>query len=243
MQSSQASRSRQTTRPMAEFWAGARDIVPLVIGAIPFGLIFGTLALSSGVSVWGAIALSSIVFAGSAQFIAIGMVATGTAWPLIVLTTFVVNLRHLLYSMSLLPHVETLAQRWKIPMAFLLTDETFAVAIRRYEAANGSPHAHWYYFGAAIVMYVNWQMCTWLGIAIGQRIPDATAWGLDFAMSATFIGMVIPYLKNRPMRVAVVVAGLAALLANPLPHKLGLIVAVLCGIAAGIWSETCCKTG
>lgn len=223
--------------PIAEFWAGARDILPLVIGAIPFGLIFGTLALSSGLSVWGAIALSAVVFAGSSQFIAIGMVAVGTAWPLIVLATFVVNLRHLLYAMSLLPYIKTLPQRWKAPMAFLLTDEVFAIAIRRYETANGSPRAHWYYFGAALTMYLNWQLCTWVGIAVGQRIPDAAAWGLDFAMAATFIGMIIPYLKTRPMGVAVVVGGAIALLTNPWPHKLGLMVATLCGIAAGVWCE------
>lgn len=232
--------------PLREFLTGARDILPLVVGAIPFGIIFGTLAIASGVSVWGAIALSAFVFAGSSQFIAIGMVAVGTTWFLVVLTTFVVNLRHLLYSMSLLPYVKSMPQRWKIPMALLLTDETFAVTIRRYETANGSPRAHWYYLGAAITMYVNWQFCTWIGIAVGQRIPNAAAWGLDFAMSATFIGMIIPYLhpfrKHRPTWVAVTVAALLALLTYSLPHKIGLMIAAIAGITAGVWSERWLKS-
>lgn len=227
--------SRST--PVSEFLAGARDMIPLVVGAIPFGLIFGTLALSSGMSVAGAIALSAIVFAGSSQFIAIGMVAVGTAWPLIVLTTFVVNLRHLLYSMSLVPHVKHLPQRWKLAMGFWLTDESFAIAIRRYESDPRNPLAHWYYLGAALLMYVNWQLCTWLGIAVGQRIPNAANWGLDFAMSVTFIGMSIPYLKTRPMGLAVTVAGITALLTYSWPHKIGLMVASLVGILAGLWSE------
>ncbi|MBE9079518.1 AzlC family ABC transporter permease [Romeria aff. gracilis LEGE 07310] len=87
--------------------------MPLVIGAAPFGIIFGTLAQSSGLSAWSAIAFSAVVFAGSAQFVALGLVAAGTAVPLIVLTTFVVNLRHLLYSASLVPHVRHLSSPWK----------------------------------------------------------------------------------------------------------------------------------
>ena len=89
------------TSPHTEFWTGARDILPLIIGAIPFGIIFGALATSNGLSVGAALAMSALVFAGSAQFIAMGMIAAGTGWLLIVFTTFIVNLRHLLYAASL----------------------------------------------------------------------------------------------------------------------------------------------
>ena len=91
--------------PQTEFWRGVRDTFPLIVGAIPFGIIFGTLSESGGLSLWGALAFSAIVFAGSAQFIALGMVSAGATWPVIVLTTFVVNLRHLLYSTTLLQQV------------------------------------------------------------------------------------------------------------------------------------------
>lgn len=232
-----ASSKARPVSPRAEFWAGARDIFPLVIGAIPFGIIFGTLAISSGLSIGGTLAMSALVFAGSAQFIAVGMIAAKTGWLLIVLTTFVVNLRHLLYAVSLLPHVKQLSQRWKVPMAFLLTDETFAVVIRRYESDGLSPFKHWYYLGAALAMYVNWLLCALLGVTVGQMIPDAAGWGLDFAMSVTFIGMVIPYLKTRPMWLAVGVAGAVAVVAYPLPNKLGLMVAAIAGISAGLLSE------
>ncbi|MEL6161914.1 MAG: AzlC family ABC transporter permease [Cyanobacteria bacterium J06554_11] len=220
-----------------EFWAGARDIIPLVVGAIPFGIIFGTLATNAGLSAGGTLAMSALVFAGSSQFIAAGLIAANTGWLLIGLTTFVVNLRHLLYAVSLLPHVKKLPQCWKIPLAFFLTDEAFAVVIRRYEQRDRSPFKHWYYFGAAFTMYANWQLCTLLGITLGQLIPNAAEWGLDFAMSVTFIGMIVPYLKTRPMVLAAAVAGIVALLAAPLPHKLGLMVAACAGISAGMVSE------
>ena len=223
--------------PRSEFWSGVRDIFPLIVGAIPFGLIFGTLSVSSGLSVSATLAMSAFVFAGSSQFIAVGMMVANTGWPLIVLTAFVVNLRHLLYAVSLLPYVKPLSQRWKIPLAFWLTDETFAVVIRRYESAAISPFKHWYYLGAALAMYLNWQLCTLLGITIGRLIPNAADWGLDFAMSVTFIGITIPYLKTRPMGLAAVVAGIVSILAASLPHKLGLMVAAIAGILAGVLSE------
>lgn len=222
----------------AEFLAGGRDTLPLIIGAIPFGVIFGTLALNSGLSYTGVLAMSAFVFAGSAQFIAAGLLAAGTAWPVIVLTTFVVNLRHALYSTTLAPHVKHLPTRWQIPLAFWLTDETFAVVIQRYNQPDSSPHKRWYYLGSAVFMYMNWQICTFLGLTLGQLVPDATSWGLDFAMIVTFIGMVIPYLKSRPMVITVVVAGGVAVAAHSLPHKLGLILAAIAGIAAGIATET-----
>lgn len=224
--------------PLGEFWAGFRAIVPLVVGAIPFGIIFGTLASGSGLSVTGTLAMSAFVFAGSSQFIALGLLATGTVLPLILLTTFVVNLRHLLYAIGLLPYIKHLPQRWKVLMGFWLTDEAFAVAIARYNQNDSSPYKHWYYLGAALLMYSNWQLCTLLGITIGQQLPNAASWGLDFAMSVTFIGMVIPYIKSRPMFVTVLVAGVVALMAHPLPHQLGLMVAALAGVAAGFSTET-----
>ena len=220
--------------PFSEFLAGARDSFPLIVGAIPFGIIFGTLAMSSGLSFAGAMAMSAFVFAGSAQFIALGLVAVGTAWPIVVLTTFVVNLRHALYSATLAPYVRHLPQRWQVPLAFWLTDETFLVVIKRYTQQPTAPYNHWYYLGSALFMYTNWQVCTFIGLTVGQMLPNAAAWGLDFAMPVTFIGMVIPYLKNRPMVATVIVAGVVALLAHAIPHQLGLMVAALAGIAAGL---------
>lgn len=225
--------------PRQEALAGARDMIPLIVGAIPLGIIFGTLAQGSGLSFGATLAMSAFVFAGSAQFIALGLLAAGSTLPLIVLTTVVVNLRHMLYAAGLLPYVQGASQRWKAIIGFFLTDEAFAVAIRRYQQPDLSPHKHWYYLGAALAMYGNWILCTGLGLTVGQLIPNAAAWGLDFAMVATFIGMIVPYATTRPMVGAILVAGIVALLANGLPHKLGLMVAAIAGVTAGFWLETC----
>ena len=221
----------------SEMMAGAKATIPLLIGALPFGIIFGTLSLSSGLSFQGTMAMSAFVFAGSAQFIALGLLATNTAWPIIVLTTFVVNLRHMLYAATLVSYVKRLTVSWRISLAFWLTDETFAVVIHRYNQPDNSPRKHWYYLGSALAMYINWQICTFLGLTVGRLMPDAAAWGLDFAMPVTFIGMIIPYLKNKPMWGAVIIAGFISILAYPLPHKLGLILATLSGIVGGLLFE------
>lgn len=223
--------------PRSEFWAGARATIPLVIGAVPFGLIFGALAVNSGLSVTGAAGLSAIVFAGSAQFIAAGLAASGVGVGFIVLTTLIVNLRHALYGATLASHTTHLPQRWLLPLAFWLTDETFVVVASRYAADDDSPHKHWYFFGSALLMYINWQACTWLGIVVGQSIPDPGAWGLDFALVVTFIGMLVSFVNNRKTLVAVLVAGTVAVLAVGLPNRLGLMVASLAGVGVGIGLE------
>ncbi|GAB4218376.1 MAG: AzlC family ABC transporter permease [Synechococcales cyanobacterium] len=226
-----------TSDPAQAFWQGVRDTMPLIVGAIPFGLIFGTLAASSGLSAGAAVAMSALVFAGSSQFIALGLWASQTPILLIMATTLIVNLRHLLYAAGLVPYIPNLPPLWRLALGFWLTDETFMVVIRRYQRRDPDPHVRWYHLGSALSMYINWQACTILGVTLGGYLPNAAAWGLDFAMVATFIGLVIPYVVhqgvNRPMLATVVVSGAVAVLARGLPHQLGLMVAALAGITVG----------
>ncbi|MGW8186056.1 MAG: AzlC family ABC transporter permease [Desulfobacterales bacterium] len=221
-----------------EFFNGARDTLPLVIGAVPFGIIFGTLSGGAGLSTAATLGMSLFVFAGSAQFIAMGLVAAGTTWPLIVMTTFVVNFRHLLYTAALLPYLKRLPPAWQAMLAFGLTDETFAVAVCRYGRSDTNSYKHWYQLGSMVFMYTNWNLCTIVGLAAGRVLTSIGRWGLDFAMVAAFIGMIIPYLKNRPTYFAVLVSGAASILFHGLPHKLGLIIATIAGIAAGIAADS-----
>ncbi len=217
----------------AEFWAGARATIPLLVGAAPFGLVFGAVSINSGLSLAATAALSAFVYAGAAQFIAVGMVASGVAIPVIILTTLVVNLRHVLYGASLAPYLRRLSQRWLAFLAFGLTDETYVVAINRYQQPDRSPYRHWYHTGSLCVMYLNWQAWSYIGALAGQAIPDPQSWGLDFAFVVTFIGILAPALRGRPMILCAVVAGVSALFLRELPHQLGLIVATLLGVLAG----------
>lgn len=216
---------------------GIRDTVPLIVGAIPFGILFGALANAAGLSILATLGLSLFVFAGSAQFICATLVSQGASLGIIVLTTFVVNLRHALYSASLGPYLRHLTWRWQMPLGFWLTDETYAIVIKRYQDTDGSNCKHWYFFGSALAMYVNWQICTVIGIVTGQALTGMKDWGLEFAMVVTFIGIVVPLVTSLPMLICAVVAGVVGVLARDLPNHSGLIVASLAAIAAGLLSS------
>ena len=222
----------------SEFLAGIRATIPLEIGGIPFGIIFGALAVNSGLSPAAAMGFSLFVYAGSAQFIGSNLVGQGVGIPLIVFTTFIVNVRHTLYSATLAPHMKHLGQRWLLPLGFWLTDETFVIVAARYNQPDTSPFKHWYHLGSSVIMYINWNFWTFIGIVAGQSIPDLSQYGLAFAQDVTFIAMIVPQLKNRPMVLAALAAGISAVALNNVPNKLGFIIAVLIGIAVGLATES-----
>lgn len=217
------------------FWAGVRAEIPLLIGVFPFGMIYGALALNAGLTASAAQAMSSIVFAGSAQFVTAQLIRESAPGFVIVLTVAIVNLRHVLYSASLAPYLAPLSTRWKTLLAYLLTDEAYAPTILKYEREGATPHTHWFLLGAGLALWGMWQVSTALGIFLGTAIPES--WSLDFALPLTFIAMVVPVLKGRPYIAAALSAGVVALVAYPLPFKLGLILAALVGIAVGTYLE------
>lgn len=225
--------------PRAEFLGGVKATIPLMIGAMPFGIIFGALAVTAGISIPGTMALSTLVFAGSAQFIAVGLVTQGASIPIIILTTFVVNLRHALYGATLAPFVKHLPQRWLLPLGYMMTDESFVITSTHYDEPGDIRHKHWYFLGANLTIFIPWQIFTWIGIFAGSLIPesDVRRLGLDFAMSVTFIGLLVPLVKNRPALLAVIVSGVVAVITYTLPNKVGLTIALLAGVAAGVIAE------
>src|SRR5207245_8411188 len=119
----------RSSSPRAEFAAGAKAEVPVLFGVVPFGLIYGALALQAGIPPMAALAMSSIVLAGSAQFVGTQLFAAGAPGALIILTTLVVNLRHMLYSASVAPYLSRLGRRWEMRAAYLLTDEASALTV------------------------------------------------------------------------------------------------------------------
>ncbi len=222
---------------MRPFLAGARDTIPMLVGAAPFGLIFGTLAIASGLPVWLTLGFSALVFAGSSQFVAVSLIGSGAALPVIWLTTFVVNLRHALYSATLLPYARALPAHWRWALAFWLTDETFAVVENQLRNHTSLQDGARYWLGSSLAMYLNWQIWTLAGVLLGQIVPGLATLGLDFAMVATFAAIVALQLRDRPVLFAALVAGTVALLARGLPYKLGLMLAAAAGVGAGILAE------
>ncbi len=223
--------------PLSQFFKGAKDTFPLIVGAVPFGIIFGTLATTAGLSFAATMGMSLFVFAGSSQFVCVSLVTAGTAWPMIVLTTFVVNLRHMLYGATMVPFYKKLHPLWKMVLAFGLTDETFAVAVTRYMQKDDTSNRQYYNLGSMVFMYTNWNLCTLIGLTAGKTFPGISEWGLDFAMPATFIGIVIPYLVSKPMWASVITAGTVSIVAGGLPHKFGLMVAAIAGVTVGLVCE------
>ncbi|MBM3180041.1 MAG: AzlC family ABC transporter permease [Chloroflexi bacterium] len=217
------------------FWEGVRAELPLLIGVFPFGMIYGALALNAGLSTFASQMMSSIVFAGSSQFVTAQLVHDSAPGFVIVLTIAVINLRHMLYSASLAPYLKDLSFKWKALLSYLLTDEAYAPGILQYEKEGVTPFSHWFLLGAGFSLWFVWQVSTALGIFIGAEMPKD--WPLDFALPLTFIAMVVPILKKRPLIAAALSAGVVALLAFHLPFKLGLILAALIGITIGTGLE------
>ncbi|MBL6961871.1 MAG: AzlC family ABC transporter permease [Anaerolineales bacterium] len=198
-------------------------------------MIYGILAISAGLSEAEAQAMSVIVFAGSAQFMLVQLAGIGTPALIMIVTGFVINLRHALYSASVAPHMRKLNPIWKTILAYLLTDEAYAVAITRYNREDESDRKYWYFLGAGLALWTSWQISTAVGVFLGAQVPPG--WSLDFTLALTFIALVVPSLRDRPSLFAAISAGVVAVLTAGLPYKLNLIVAAMVGIIVGLWSE------
>jgi 4-azaleucine resistance transporter AzlC len=183
--------------------------------------------------------MSVVVFAGSAQFVAVQLLGSGAPGLVVVLTTLVINLRHILYSASLAPYLAPLGRVWRWWLAYLLVDETYALAIARYGREAGastlSTGLHWYVLGVGSAVCATWQATTAIGLFLGALVPES--WSLEFTLPLTFIALIVPSLRDRASLVAAVLAGLIAVASAGLPHKVGLIAAAAAGILAGLSLE------
>lgn len=196
----------------ADVRAGFVATLPLWLGAAPFGAVYAVTALAAGLSPGQTLLMSLIVFAGASQFTAAVLVAAGAAPLAIVLTTLVVNARHLLLAASLAPFVRTERPLTKALLAFQLTDESYALGIRRFLEGRGSTA---FQFGANVSLYVCWQFSTIAGILLGALIPDPNAYGLGLVFPLTFIALLVPLLREAARAgdsLTLVVAALAAIL-------------------------------
>lgn len=217
------------------FLEGFRDTLPVLAGVAPFGMIYGVLAVQAGLSVAAAQGTSLIVFAGSAQFLMVQMIGAGTPWFIVVVSVFIINLRHALYSASVAPYTQRLSALWKGLLAYMLVDEVYAVAITNFDRNAARGLQHWYMLGSGLALWTGWQLGTGLGIFLGAQVPAGLS--LDFTLAVTFIALLVPTLKDRPMLLSALSAGIIAVAANALPYKFGLMLAALVGIAVGLWSE------
>jgi predicted branched-subunit amino acid permease len=230
----------------AELLAGARVVAPMLVGIIPFGLVAGATPVAGGLGGETSIGLSTIVFAGASQLAAADSLADGSSALVAVIAACTINLRMLLYSASLAPHLAHVPLRRRLLMAYVLTDQAYAVSISRWsreedEAAAGGPEVEVsrrvpYYMGAALTLWANWQVCTILGVLVGGAVPESLP--LDFAVPLVFLVLLVPAISTHPAAVAALGGGGGAVLAAELgADHLSILVGALAGIAAGAAAE------
>lgn len=217
-----------------EFTLGIRDELPILVGVFPFGMIYSILAHQAGLSSLETQAMSLILFAGSSQLMLVQLAGLKAPIPVMIATGLIINLRHILYSASLAPFTKSLSVTWKVILSYLLTDEAYAVTISHFTKTK-KPSKHWYFLGAGLALWCSWQFSTWCGLLLGTQIPSS--WSLDFSLALTFIALLIPMISDRPSVIATITASIIALLTVSFPNRLGLIIATLAGIIAGVLSE------
>ena len=225
----------------SELFRGAKDILPHHLGVFPFGLVFGVLAIASGLSPLEAILMSSIVFGGASQIVFVQLWSAGVP-PFIVGTSVsIVNLRHVLYSASLSQYIKNLPLVWRLILAYFLTDQTYANGLNHYRSNQLSKYDHYYFLGSGLALWSGWQIATIFGVLGATIIPSE--WSLTFAISLTFIAIVAPMIKKFSDVAACITTGILAIVLQPLPWKLWLIAAGFGGILIGWFINYLMKEG
>ncbi len=211
-------------------------VAPVVLGYVPVGFAYGVLAKNAGLSTWNVLGMSVLVFAGSAQFIAVGMLAAGASLTGIVLTTFVVNLRHLLFSAALSPAFGTWRRRDLALVAFELTDETFA--LHAANQAKGPPDRA-ETLAVGIMAQAAWVAGTALGAWAGASVGSVRPIALDFALPAMFIALLAGQIKSRTHLFVALFSGiLSTALALGGVDRFGVLAATLAGAVLGtLWQS------
>lgn len=221
-----------------QFAEGFRAQLPNAPGVFPFGVIAGALSAAVMNSALISVLMTSVVFAGRAQMVAMQLETDGAPILVSIAAVLVVNLRHLMYGAALADHFKHLSWKWKIVFALLLTDLSYAVAIKRLRDqadTDDAPTRHWYYFGTSVCNWGVWTVGGLLGALAGGQIPPSLS--LDFIPTLSFVLALVINVRDRASFVAAAVAGVATVAFAGLPWSSGLFVGAVVGLAAGMAVE------
>lgn len=215
------------------FRSGMRAGIPVAVGYIPIAIAFGLLAKSFDMPNVITLAMSLFIFAGASQFIGVQLIMAGSMYWEIILTTFILNLRHFLMSASLSQRLETTSNRFLAAIAFGVTDETFSVASTRDESTRGH-----FVLGLNMIAFLAWNVGTWIGVFLAFGLPVSVQASMGIALYAMFIGLLVPSLTRKPV---IVVAAIAVLtqavlyfgITPFLPLSPGLSIILATVVAAG----------
>jgi 4-azaleucine resistance transporter AzlC len=210
------------------------DAFGIAVSAAAFGFVFGLSAQRAGFLPIEAVAFSTIVFAGAAQFAAVGYIAGGIAWPIIFLLTALLNARHLLYSAALAPWLRGVPLPRRVIIAHLLTDESFALSIAHF-TRTGKPDERGYWIAAIGSTFIPWNIATIVGVLAGQEIPGPERFGLDVVFPAAMIGLAAGLIANRRDVVAAVSGAVVAVIVSlAVAPSVGIVAGGLLGPLAGL---------
>lgn len=222
-------RTRTARRAFARAFAEA---LPLWLGVVPFGVVYAAVARGAGLSAWEIQLMSLLVYAGGAQFSAVRLSAAGAAGAVLILATAFVNLRHVLYGLSLASNLAEVSPWRRAVAAFFLVDESYALTTRAYLEKRGSI---FYLLGSGMSLYIAWNIGTAVGLFSAGLLPDPRGAGLDVVFPLTFSALLTPLLRraqNRVTALAAFLAGLAVI--HAVPGGGGFIIAALLGVLAGL---------
>lgn len=219
------------------FVRGLIAALPMTVVVGPFAMLFGVVATEAGLNLFEAMLFSISVFAGASQFAALQTMQENAPVLVVLATSLAVNLRMVMYSMTLAPHFGTLPLRSRAVMAYFLVDQSFATTVAEIDRSPKmtAQEKRAVFFGAVVAVAPLWFVACLVGGLIGTAIPPDYA--LDFALPITFLAMVAPMLRSLPHLVAAGVSILLSLLLVGMPYGTGLLVAASVAMAAGVWAE------
>ena len=228
----------QTYRFSEQFYAGARACIPVAISVAAYGVVWGVLARGTGLSLVEVIMMSGLVFAGSAQFVALDLwTATPASLPIgpLILAALIVNLRYLLLTATLRPLFRPEDQLKGALMMGIVSDETWAMTVAEMAKGRGTVA---FLLGGGVLAYVCWMATTVAGHTLGSVIDDPTRYGLDFAFTATFLALLLGMWKGRADLVPWLVAALVAIVsARLIEGSWYILIGGIAGSLAGAIAE------
>ena len=214
------------------FFKGIIDVSPLMIPVVPFGLIFGVLAIDIGFTPLETMGMSLIVFGGASQIVLLQLFSGGASSLVIISSVGAVNSRHLLYGAVVSEHLSDLKLIWKIIISYFLIDQAFAIS-NEYLKRNENKNKYFHLVGAGATCWVIWQSTTFLGIILGAAIPEKL--GLSFAVPLTFLALLVNDFRKLVNVIVITISGLVATLGyNYIPFKAYIIIAALAGLFSAI---------
>lgn len=178
--------------PLKDFLTGALHMTPLNLAVVPWAILAGSMAVDSGLTFAQSVAMSAMVFAGAAQLVTLGLLNSGARVITIIVSVFFITSQHLLYGLTLRPHVRPFSPLQRAGIGFLLTDELFAVSVARRQRLSFA-----YLFGAGLSFYLVWVLVSILGIVLAHSISDLSQLRLDFSVVATLLAIVVPLIKSK----------------------------------------------